>query len=212
MSTVTINEVFKKFEAKDRENFKKHGYVVIRNFFEDSEIEALIKACDLKKNGDTLIIEEFKQISLSEKIIKALKTIIPNKIVYPCLSLNRSDDQPGIGGEKNERVFHVDSIPDDFNYNEDYKIYNTGIYLSDHKNYSGGLKIRPFSNKIKLVKSDTIKNRIFIFLKSILKLNISGIFQSLKFYKSINIDSKPGDFIMTHDYAKDEEFFNTYNI
>jgi hypothetical protein len=191
-----INETFGKITLKNISELKKHGYIIIRNLFNSNEVEFLEKACDLKKKGDTLTIDEFQNITLSDKILDIFKMIIPNNIVYPCLSLNRSADSPESEGEANSRVFHVDSIPDDFDYNVEYGIYNSGIYLSDHKKFSGGLKIRPFSINKKLEKTDTIFVRLKNIIKSLIKFNFKSILENLTFPKSINLDTQPGDLII----------------
>lgn len=192
-----INEAFKTLNDRNIKNFHEHGYIIIRELFCEEEVKRLRKACSLKRLGDTLGIEDFREITLSDKVLNIFKKIIPNKIVYPCLSLNRSDDKPITSkGESNERMFHVDSIPDDFNYDKNYKIYNTGIYLSDHKNFSGGLKVRPFSTKSKLIKVDSLLSLFKNILKDIFDLNLKGIISNFKFIDSINLDTKPGDFVI----------------
>lgn len=192
-----INEAFKTLNDRNIKNFHEHGYIVIRELFCEEEVKRLRKACSLKRLGDTLGIEDFQEITLSDKVLNIFKKIIPNKIVYPCLSLNRSDDKPITSkGESNERMFHIDSIPDDFNYDKNYKIYNTGIYLSDHKNFSGGLKVRPYSTKSKLIKVDSLLSLFKNILKDIFDLNLKGIISNFKFIDSINLDTKPGDFVI----------------
>ena len=192
-----INEAFKNLNDRNINNFHEHGYIVIRELFCEEEVKRLRKACSLKRLGDTLGIEDFQEITLSDKVLNIFKKIIPNKIVYPCLSLNRSDDKPITSkGESNERMFHIDSIPDDFNYDKNYKIYNTGIYLSDHKNFSGGLKVRPYSTKSKLIKVDSLLSLFKNILKDIFDLNLKGIISNFKFIDSINLDTKPGDFVI----------------
>lgn len=192
-----INEAFKTLNDINIKNFHEHGYIVIRELFCEEEVKRLRKACSLKRLGDTLGIEDFQEITLSDKVLNIFKKIIPNKIVYPCLSLNRSDDKPiATKGETNERMFHVDSIPDDFNFDRNYKIYNTGIYLSDHKNFSGGLKVRPFSTKSKLIKVDSLSNLFKNILKDTFDFNLKGIISNFKFLDSINLDTKPGDFVI----------------
>ena len=91
-----INETFGKITLKNISELKKHGYIIIRNLFNSNEVEFLEKACDLKKKGNTLTIDEFQNITLSDKILDIFK-ILPNLVfkdrciknlyILPCLVL-----------------------------------------------------------------------------------------------------------------------------
>jgi ectoine hydroxylase-related dioxygenase (phytanoyl-CoA dioxygenase family) len=193
-----INEAFNEINDSQSLAFENHGYVVVRNFFNKNEVEQLRKACKLKKKGDTIGIDEFNNVTLNPKIIKNLKKIIKNKIIYPCLSLNRADDKPihTNSQEANSRGFHVDSVPDDYNFDNDYGIINTGIYLSDHKNFSGGLKVRPFSIKTRLKKFENLNSKIKNIIKSLIKFDFKNFKNEINFFNSINLDTLPGDLII----------------
>jgi hypothetical protein len=194
-----INEAYFEIDEDQAVAFRKHGYIIVRKFFNNKEVEQLRHACKLKRKGDTIGIAEFNLVTISKKMIKNLRKIIKNKIIYPCLSLNRADDKPKHANaeEANTRMFHVDSVPDDYNFDKDYGIYNTGIYLSDHKNYSGGLKVRPFSTRIKMEKFENFKSKINRIINSILKFNFKVLKNEIYlFFNSVNLDTLPGDLII----------------
>ena len=89
---------------------------------------------------------------------------------------------------------------DDFCFEKNTNIYNTGLYLQSHNNLSGGLKVRPKSHK-KICLEDLnflLKlKRVFYFLLNKPK-NISffQIIRTLLPYKSINISIDAGDLII----------------
>jgi hypothetical protein len=196
-----ISETLKVLSKEDINKFKKNGYIIIRSLFSKEEVDNLVSACQKKNIGDTLGIADFNSISLSKKIIDNIRPLLGKNIVYPCLSLSRADDKPinpkvQIKSEANGRFFHVDSKPDDFNFSVDYGIINTGIYLSDHKNASGGIKLIPGSHKYRVSKKNQFKYTFihaFVFLK---RLEIFNFFCCLFFGYSVNLDTLPGDFVI----------------
>src|SRR3954462_4462530 len=88
--------------------------------------------------GDILSKDELRYTVLDDRILHLVKTVLGGNPVY----WGDSNYHFGVGF----RGFHRDNVdrtdmtaPD---WDGDYPIVRLAIYLQDHKNYSGGLKIR----------------------------------------------------------------------
>lgn len=150
----------------DKQSFDRDGYLVVKNVFTAEEIKQLRDAAyqqykiDQLKNlsfqipnlptkakyakGDLLSKELLHKTLLDERILKIARTILgQDDLIY----FGDSSYQIGTG----LRGFHRDNIdrtdltgPD---WQGDYTLVRIGIYLQDHKNYSGGLKIKLGTHK-----------------------------------------------------------------
>lgn len=150
----------------DKKLFDQDGYAVIKNVFTSQEIkkirEDVYKQYEVDKakgldfqlpqyrieakftNGDLLSKELLNHVLLDEKILKIGRTILGNDdLVY----FGDSSYQIGTGSNG----FHRDNIDrNDLNgpdWKGNYTLVRIGLYLQDHKNYSGGLKVRKGSHK-----------------------------------------------------------------
>ena len=146
----------------DKKGFDTDGYTLVKGVFSEAEIENIRKLVYEqfeidKKNGltftlpnlptkaryakgDLLSKEKLKNILLDDRILEIVKTVLGSEdVVY----FGDSSYQIGQG----LRGFHRDSI-DRTNYTgldwqgNDYSLLRVGIYLQDHKNYSGGVKMK----------------------------------------------------------------------
>jgi hypothetical protein len=155
----------------DKERFDKDGYLLIKNVFTKEEIAQIRKEAyasfeeDKKKNltfrhsskksnavyvkGDILSKDQLRHVVLDERIIQIVKVVLGGAPVY----FGDSNYHFGVGF----RGFHRDNVdrtdltaPD---WQGEYTIVRLGIYLQDHKNYSGGLKVKAGSHKNKSGKS-----------------------------------------------------------
>lgn len=142
----------------DKEFLKNNGYCIIKNVFDSEEITEFRKIAyetlaqdklnnkgkkvvtDFKNvfypNGD-LLTRPLKKILLSDKILKIAETILDAKPIY----FGDSTYQIGIG----DRGFHRDNVDRISNQGEDwigeYDIIRIGVYMQNHDEYSGGLKV-----------------------------------------------------------------------
>jgi predicted 2-oxoglutarate/Fe(II)-dependent dioxygenase YbiX len=150
----------------DKERFKKDGYLIIKNVFTPAEIlkirAEVYKQYEIDKakglsyqlpqfrikakltNGDLLSKELLNHVLLDERILKIVQTILgQNNLVY----FGDSSYQIGTGSNG----FHRDNIDrsnlDGPDWKGEYTLVRVGLYLQDHKNYSGGLKVRKGSHK-----------------------------------------------------------------
>lgn len=144
--------------------FEEQGYALKFGVFSPAEIETMRQAVtnqfevDSAKGmtkqvmktsakfaqGDLLSKEHLMTILLDDRIISMAKDLLQSAdLVY----FGDSTYQVGTGA----RGFHRDATDRDFgtglDYEKGYNILRMGIYLQDHKNFSGGLKIKVGSHK-----------------------------------------------------------------
>lgn len=151
--------------------FHKDGFLLIKNVFSGSEVEkirntidSLTGSEDAKGNiiwptgkltrvfvGDILSKKGLDWLVLDDRLVNITKQLLgTEKIVY----FGESNIQIGVASSR--RGFHRDSAdrqnpdaPDWKEPGEKSSIIKMGIYLQDHKKYSGGLKVRIGSHLIK---------------------------------------------------------------
>ena len=151
----------------DKAGFDKDGYTLIKSVFTPEEIENIRKLVyeqfelDTKNgltfqlphlptkaryaNGDILSKEKLRHILLDDRILAIVKKVLgSDDIIY------FGDSSYQIG--KGLRGFHRDSIDrTDLNgpdwQGDDYSLLRVGIYLQDHKDHSGGVKMKKGTHK-----------------------------------------------------------------
>lgn len=151
---------------KPHELFEQTGYAVKYGVFSKEEIAlmresvgeqyahdemnkltfALPKTTAKYNRGDLLSKSYLRSILLDPRIIQMAKDVLnADKLVY----FGDSTYQIGTGA----RGFHRDSVDREFksgpDWEDGYNIIRLGIYLQDHSNYSGGLKVKLGSHKQK---------------------------------------------------------------
>jgi len=161
------------------DQFHKDGYLIVKNVFSEQEIktfrEEVYKQFEIDKakglaytlpfwkvtadfvHGDLLSKEILNHILLDERILKIAKTILESEtLVY----FGDSSYQIGVGSNG----FHRDNIDrsnlDGPDWKGKYTLIRIGLYLQDHKNYSGGLKIRKGSHKNKSGEATFVNNEV----------------------------------------------------
>jgi len=178
---------------KEINYYFENGYLHLENFFEEQEIASFIKGCDKNEYGDTLVRSDFLEFSVSEKVIGVLQQLLQSEIIiYPGLSQTRTMDTCSA----DDRFYHVDSHPDDLDYSEQYTVLNTGIYLQDHTNHSGGLKIKPRSHKYDCIVVKSISKYLKLAVRSLLKFDFKTFYSLIRLSRSVNIKTKPRDFLI----------------
>jgi len=151
----------------DKAGFDKGGYTLIKSVFTPEEIENIRKLVyeqfelDTKNgltfqlphlptkaryaNGDILSKEKLRHILLDDRILEIVKKVLgSDDIIY------FGDSSYQIG--KGLRGFHRDAIDrTDLNgpdwQGDDYSLLRVGIYLQDHKDHSGGVKMKKGTHK-----------------------------------------------------------------
>lgn len=173
----------------------KHGYCLVKNFFSNEEVEKL-RSFVLKyrsKNQDIYISNSdcgLANALLSKNYFKLLKEIIGEDLLYYLDSSLMTEEYEKISGS-----FHIDARDDNEDPNStNYPVWRVGIYLQDHKNYSGGIKMIANSHKKYLTTS--FKNFftiIYKIYKNKIKFSFRAFLPSLEY---VNIPSEAGDIII----------------
>lgn len=190
----------------DKAKFDRDGYVIVKNVFTKDEVEEIRKKAyvsgeqDKQKNlffkldpkisiatyfkGDILSKPLLRHILFDDRIVQIAKVILGADPVY----FGDSNYQIGTGA----RGYHRDNIdrtditaPD---WKGEYTIIRMGVYLQDHKKYSGGLKVRAGSHKNASGKSvfvDSEEGDVVIWN---LKTMHSGNAVRLKFLPNLTIN------------------------
>lgn len=147
-----------------KENLETQGYTIIKSVFNTDEIEqfrslvekqqildrqnGLASKFNLWQNkaefykGDIYSKKFIRDIALSDKFLKTISSILGSPLVY------FKDSSYNVGN--GFRGYHRDNIDRDYkggpDWNTQYDVYRLGIYLQDHDQFSGGLKVRPSSH------------------------------------------------------------------
>jgi ectoine hydroxylase-related dioxygenase (phytanoyl-CoA dioxygenase family) len=191
------------FDEKAKENLKyqikKNGYVVIKEFLSQEEVQIYRKSISNLSRRESLSISGLNYFSIQKRIINTLKIFLGEKIYYPFLSKPVNEiyqSQAGKSFMHNDVHIGVD----DFCFEKKTNIYNTGLYLQSHNKLDGGLKVRPKSHK-KICLEDhnflmKLKKVLNFLLKKPKNISFSQIIRTLLPYKSINISIDAGDLII----------------
>lgn len=194
-----------------KQKFDKDGYALVEKTFSAEEIEQMRKLVyeqyeidkqkgltfelkNLKSNakyakGDLLSKEKLFRILLDDRILKIARTVLNNnELVY----FGDSSYQIGTG----LRGFHRDCLdrtdltaPD---WKSAYTLIRIGIYLQNHKNYSGGLKVKQGTHINADGKAVFIDNEIGDVVTWSLKTIHSGNAVRLKGFPTLSIDKGEG--------------------
>ena len=219
----------------DRKKFDADGYLLVPHVFSAQEIEQFRKLAyeqyeidkarhldyqlpNLSKaryvKGDLLSKEKLYNILLDERIVQIARTILgSDDLVY----FGDSSYQIGTG----LRGFHRDNIDRTFNDGPDwegeYTLIRIGIYLQDHKNYSGGLKIKAGSHKNADGKALFVDNEAGDVALWSLKTLHSGNAVRLRFFHGLSINKAGREAMVPAFLKKDQQherisFFMTFAL
>jgi hypothetical protein len=218
----------------DKNKFEQDGYLVLPKAFSSTEIETFRKLAyeqyeiDKSKKldyqlpnlptkakynkGDLLSKEKLFHVLLDDRILQIARTILDrNEVVY----FGDSSYQIGTG----LRGFHRDNIDrtnlDGPDWKGEYTLIRIGIYLQNHKEYSGGLKIKVGTHKNADGKTVFIDSEVGDVAVWSLKTVHSGNAVRLKWFPNLSVD-KGEDRIPTF-MKKDEDkerisFFMTFAL
>jgi len=136
-------------------NFKKDGYIHIKNFFNEQEISTFLKGIDKKnsfienENIDrTVDIEELWDFICNKRMLELIKLLIGNKIYY----LHDATYLSGSTNTNNTSTWHRDNpcrrtgIGPDWNIKEKYNVVSTIVYLTDSDSILNIIKKSHFKN------------------------------------------------------------------
>lgn len=182
---------------KERNKLKRDGYLIIKKFIDANKVAYLRKALKNFNKQETLANKKLNYFSVNNKIIKIMNYILRGKIYYPFLSIAVNN----MYQTQNKKSFiHNDVRFEDFNFDNDYNIYNVGIYLQNHTDYSGGLKVRPGSHKKIIIEGQNYFKKILLFCKTVVykpdNVSFFQILRTLLPYKSVNLKINAGDLVI----------------
>lgn len=220
----------------DKQFFDENGYLLIKNVFTKEEIQKIREKTydqyeiDKKKDltfslpnpkvkakfakGDLLSKENLYTVLTDDRILEIARTILgSDELVY----FGDSSYQIGTGF----RGFHRDNIDrTDLNgpdWQGEYTLVRMGIYMQDHKNYSGGLKVKQGSHKNADGKTVFIDSEVGDVVIWSLKTLHSGNAVRLKWFPNLAIQSGYKESLIPAFLKKDQQyerisFFMTYAL
>ena len=208
----------------DKKKFDNEGYLLVEHVFSAAEIEQFRKLAyeqyeiDKAKKldfqlpnlptkakyikGDLLSKEKLYPILLDDRILEIARTILgSNDLVY----FGDSSFQIGTG----LRGFHRDNIDrTDLNgpdWKGEYTLIRLGIYLQNHKHYSGGLKIKAGSHKHADGKAVFVGNEVGDVALWSLKTLHSGNAVRLRCFPEFSINKAGRESMVPGFLKKDQE-------
>ncbi len=208
----------------DKKKFDSDGYLLVEKVFTASEIEQFRKLAyeqyeiDKSKKldfqlpnlptkakynkGDLLSKDKLHPILLDDRILQIAKTVLgSDDLIY----FGDSSYQIGTG----LRGFHRDNIDrTDMNgpdWKGEYTLIRLGIYLQNHKEYSGGLKLKAGSHKNANGKAVFVGNEVGDVAVWSLKTLHSGNAVRLKFFPNFSINKAGREGMVPAFLKKDQE-------
>ncbi len=201
---------------KIKNSFDKNGYIWIKNFFNNDEVDTFlnafkdedwIKKSKLPNSPEISSHKDLQNLLKHKKLLEILKLLTNNNLTYfGTGSILGNNEENSITW----RRLHVDTRGNPENpYGRTYydpskktwPVINVFIYLEDFENFSGCLKVVDGSHKKFL---PTLGNYLKVFFNVRKKTKFDGKYSlsSIPFFnlfKMKNIKSKPGDlFIFNH--------------
>ena len=174
--------------------YRENGYLIIKDFLTDEQVQKFKKGCKSRPVGDTACHPEyFDYITISKPVVDIVKDLIGEKVVYPGLSFTRTEDFPKKAGS---RILHSDAAYENNDFSKERKIINSGFYLQDQTNYSGSLKIIPGSQNRPRTTVRTVKAGLKKIVQSLLEGDIRTALNIFDSKGSINLDSMPRDLML----------------
>ena len=155
------------YAGVDRDRFRERGYTVVKRLFEPEEIETLrVQSAEamseLERRGlstresgsegvgrysrcDVLSIPELRHLILDRRLISVIGDLLGDRPTYFGESVLRI-------GKQGARAWHRDNADrvkrfGGLDWQEPYRILRCGVYMQDQAKHSGGLAVRPHSNR-----------------------------------------------------------------
>jgi len=165
--------------------FKKDGYIHLKNFFKEQEVNTFLKAIEKRswfvknENIDKSVdIEEFWEFICHERMLEVIRLLIGNNINYLHTARMMSDS---INTEQNPHTWHRDNpcrrtgYGPDWNPKEKYNIVSSIVYLTESDSTLNVIKKShlinyrsSISNILRIIDSHLRKFKKLNFLKKII--------------------------------------------
>jgi hypothetical protein len=179
----------------DRHAFDRDGYLILRDVFDASEIEQFRAAMETpgQPPGDLLCKRGLEHIVWDERLLEIFGDLVNEKPIYFGFSSANvaTEMAPGTWHRDNADRLRFDA-PD---WTSPYSLIRFGIYLEDHKRYSGGLNLRPGSHLAKsahtkrVAYADTSPGDLVVWN---MRIEHSGFGYRLKFPAALAISPELG--------------------
>jgi hypothetical protein len=187
-----LNKLISLISSEQKDDLNQNGFLIIRNVFSSEEVTKLTNYCTSKCSllsydksvpGDVFDVPELRTILFKKEIINLMKEVLQNEVTY------FRDSQ--IHCKPNRRIFHTDARHDYKNPRDSvYPIFRLGVFLQDHKDFSGGIKFRSNSHRRVIFNKLALKNL----------LTGRGFHNDLRVYlntgKIVNARTKLGDLVI----------------
>lgn len=165
--TTAIDNLPSSFPGVDHDRFHKRGYTVVKRLFEPKEIEDLredaaramteldrrnLMITETGPEGvvryarcDVLSIPEVRHVLLDRRVIGVIGELLGDRPTYFGESVLRI-------GKHGGRAWHRDNVNrvkrlGGLDWHDPYRILRCGVYMQDQTHHSGGLAVRPRSNR-----------------------------------------------------------------
>jgi Phytanoyl-CoA dioxygenase (PhyH) len=204
--------------------FEQQGYVLQPGAFSPDEIKAFRKRVHEQYTQDEAAGLTFQMTHTSSKARYAKGCLLSKPLLRDILfderilnlakSILETDHLIYFGDSSYQigtglRGFHRDCLDREHNSGKDweskYTLIRLGLYLQDHSNYSGGLKVKPGTHEKKDGPSIFINNHPGDLVAWSLKLLHSGNAVKLKFLPSLCIDNQGIENRIPNFLKKEEE-------
>jgi hypothetical protein len=175
------------------EAFEK-GFVHIRSFLSSDliskSLEDLQKKSDREKLSDFFSNRDFDYLIFDPKILKIANALTNNNIYYYGETNYSYVNEPFSSWHCDARG-SIDNLESFYEIDSDeiYSGWRFAFYLDDYSNYSGGLKVSPYSHKHPLHYQFNQDNYVFDKVGNNYSFKPTG-------FELYNIPSKPGDLII----------------
>jgi hypothetical protein len=155
------------YPGTDRNHFRERGYTVVKRLFEPGEIESLredaaLAIKELARRGlaanesgpegvaqygrcDVLSIPEVRHVLLDRRLVTVIGELLGGQPTYFGESVLRIGKQGGRAWHRDnaDRIKRVGGL----DWHNPYRILRCGVYMQDQARHSGGLAVRPRSNR-----------------------------------------------------------------
>lgn len=196
-------------ESKQKRQFEKDGFLIIRDFFTRAEVEDLLKVAGRWED----YLAEPKCISSyagSESIFSntRLHSLVKNLIGDEPIYFGDGNITPNVEQYKyteGDGMLHKDCIDrNDYtkpDWQSRYTSIRLGIYTNDHSDCGGGIAFRRGTHKKPLIQDKFYRRKPLIYLTDFLEMI---------FGKTVYANVKPGDLViwkLTTDHAGNASCF-----
>lgn len=185
----------------NKDHFLKFGFCVVRNLFDDKEIEKyrheINEICEKKGTTYALDLYNYRKIwdyILNDRLLSILRNLLGSNIYYlhDTTVMQNNLVKPNTYSWHRDNPCRISGKGPDWDKDEPYNVVSTITYLSPNEETGSGISVIPFSHK--KTYAHTLSNilRIFHYKTKNIKL-LKGIRSLIEKKISVIIRTDPGD-------------------